>query len=98
MKGENGTTTFLPLNTRKGGPARYVKDKETKCLTEDQVRHTYKKVESYSIINIDTIKQEIEDDKLTEDRNGLREDINPYQNVVLNNVCREDTKTTQMEH
>ena len=35
---------------------------------------------------------------MTEERNGLEEDINPYQNVVLNKVYREDTKTTQMEH
>ena len=78
IKGENGTTTFLPLNTGKGGPVRYVKHKEAKCLTEDQARHIYKKVESDSMVNVNTIKQEIEDDKLT--RGKMDDDeINPYQ-------------------
>ena len=99
MKGQNGTTTFLPLNTRKGGPVRYVKGKETICLTKDQVRHISKKVESDSMVNINTIKQEIEEDKLTSDRNCLEEDkVNSYQDVVLNKVYREDAETAQMEH
>ena len=36
---------FLPLNTKIGGPVKYVKDKESTCLTNDQVRHMYKRVE-----------------------------------------------------
>ena len=93
----NASPHFLPLNTRKGALVTYVKDKEAKCLTEDQARHIYKKVESDSMININTRKQEIEDDKLNRDR--IEEDeINPYQKVVLNNVYREDVKTAQMEH
>ena len=40
-----------------------MKDKEAICLTNDQTRHTYKKVESGSIINVDMIKQEIKADK-----------------------------------
>ena len=40
-----------------GGPvnAKYAKDKEVKCLMEDQTRHIYKKVISKSVINVDTI-------------------------------------------
>ena len=44
---------------RKGGPIRhnkgirYIPDKEQKCLTEDQARHIYKKVEMDKIINRD---------------------------------------------
>ena len=59
----------MPL-TKKGGPirhnkgVRYIVDKEQKCLTEDQARHVYKKVEMDKIINIDTMKQKIEDDKM----------------------------------
>ena len=70
---------------RKGGLVSYVKDKETKCLTEDQAKHIYKKVESNSVVNVDTIKQEIVDDKLTRDKYCTEEDeINQYQNVLLN--------------
>ena len=87
------------MNTRNSGPVRYVKDKGIRCLNEDQVRHIYKKVESDSLVNVNTTKQEIEDDKLTKDRNCLEEDnINPYQNVVLNKVYRDDSITAQMEH
>ena len=38
-----------------GGPVKYVNDKETICLTNDQARHIYKKVESAGIVNVDTI-------------------------------------------
>ena len=67
----------MPLNTKMGRPAIYIKDKEAICLTNDEASHIYKKVELESIINIDTIKQEIEGDKI--DNNNLKEDeINPY--------------------
>ena len=54
----------MPLNTKIGGPVEYVKDKETIFLTNDQARHIYKEVELEGIVNIDTITQEIEEDKL----------------------------------
>ena len=60
----------MPLNTKIGGPVKYVKDKETICLTNDQARHIYKKVELEGVVNIDTIKQKIEEDKLSEDIYG----------------------------
>ena len=46
-----------------GGPIKYAKHKEAMCLSKDQARHIYKKVESESIVNVGTIKQEIEKDK-----------------------------------
>ena len=52
------------------------------------------------IINIETMKQEIEDDKMT--RNRLNEEdkteTNPYQIAILNKVCKDDIKTEQMIH
>ena len=33
------------------------------CLTMDLVKYIYKKVEQESIVNIETIKQEIEDNR-----------------------------------
>ena len=92
--------------TKKGGQVRfsnkitYIPDKEKKCLTEDQARHVYKMVEMDKIINIETMKQEIEDDKMT--RNRLKEEdnteANPYQIAILNKVFRDDIKTEQMIH
>ena len=70
------------------------------CLAEDQARHVYKKVEIDKIINIETMKQEIEDDKMI--RNKLNEEdtieANPYQTVILNKVYKDDIKTEQMIH
>ena len=69
-----------------------------KCLTEDQARHIYKKVKMVKIINIESMKQEIEDDRVT--RNRLKEEeedkSNPYQMATLNKISRDDTKIEQM--
>ena len=52
------------------------------------------------VINVETMKQEIEDDKMT--RNRLYEEdtaeANPYQMVILNKVYKDDIKTEQMIH
>ena len=57
----------MPLITKAAGPVKYVKDKGDICLPTDQARHIYKKVELEGIVNIDTIKQEKEKDKLSKD-------------------------------
>ena len=54
MKGTNGPSTFLPSNTKFGGQARYIKDREAICLMEDQAKYIYKKVETENIVNVDT--------------------------------------------
>ena len=77
----------MPLNTKIGGQTRYIKDKAAICLTDNQARHVYKKVESGSIINIDTIKQEIEQDiDKIDDTSGK---INPYCNIIVNKAEEE---------
>ena len=58
-------------------------------------------VEMDKIINIETMKQEIEDNKVA--RNRLREEeenteVNPYQMAILNNASREDIMPEQMIH
>ena len=104
MKGKNGTTSLLP-KIKKGGCIRssdkimYILDRQKKCLTEDQARHIYKKIEMDKPVNIETMAQEIEDDKLT--RNIFKEEedenkINPYQMAVLNKKSREDARIEQM--
>ena len=78
--------------TKKDGPVRhnqsvtYIPDKEQICLTEDKARHVCKKIETDKVINVETMKQEIEDDKMA--RNRLNEEdtteTNPYQMLILN--------------
>ena len=61
----------MPLNADIGGWTKHVKDKETICLTENQARHVYKKVETWNIIRVDTIKQEMDQDvDRIDDTNG----------------------------
>ena len=54
----------MPLDNKKGGSVRYAKDRKAICLTEEQTRYIYKNVELGSEINLDTIKQEIDNEKL----------------------------------
>ena len=54
-EGKNDPTTFLPLSTNIGGQVNFSTSKDNQYLTEEQDRHVYKKVESGSIINTDTI-------------------------------------------
>ena len=75
---------------------RYIPDKEKRFVAEDQARHAYKKVETDKVMNVETMKQEIEDDKLKRNR-LIKEDTtetNPYQMVILNKVYKDDIKTT----
>ena len=77
VKGKNGTASFLPLDSKKGGNITYVKD--ARCL------------EQGSDLNTETIKQEMEQEKMTGMRlNGENENL--YQKVVLNNVYKQEAK------
>ena len=83
------------LNTTFGGQARYIKDREAVCLMEDQARYIYKKRDK-NIVNIDTLKQEIEEDKLKRmnDTNG---EINPYHKIITDKVEKDDIIISQMD-
>ena len=82
----------MPLNTTISGLARYIKDREAICLTEDQARHIYKKAESENKVNVDTIKQEIEADRLDD-----KGEINPYHVIITNKAEKDDTILSQMQ-
>ena len=69
-----------------------MKDKGTICLTDDQAKHIYKKVDSEGIVNIDTIKHDIEEDKLG--RNMDEDKVNPYHEIITNEIEKENIITT----
>ena len=53
---------------------------------EDQARHIYKKVEMDKIINVETMKQEIEDNRVIGNRLKEEEEeieSNPYQMAIF---------------
>ena len=86
----------MPLNSNLGVLVRYVKDRENICLTVDQARFIYKKVEQDSIVNIEMIKQEIENDRLDKESDNEGEG-NPYWNIIMNDFDRNNIIATEME-
>ena len=89
VKGKDGTTSYLPIDDKTGGKVSYIQNKEAMCLTENQASYVYKKVEQGNIINTETMKCEIGQEKLTEID---REDDNPYKKVILNRSTKRKTK------
>ena len=85
VKGKDGTTSFLPIDSKPGGKVSYIRNKEAMCLSEKQANYVYKKVEE-EVINIYTMKNEIEQEI-------DREDDNPYKREIFNKVYKEEDKT-----
>ena len=56
MNGRDGTTAFLPLDSKIGGHVGLVKPNIGQFLTREQTNYIYKKVETGEIINTDTIQ------------------------------------------
>ena len=59
MKGRNGSTSFLPLN-KKGGLITNVFSK--KCLTEEQTKYVYDKVESGDELKVRKVSPDIKEE------------------------------------
>ena len=56
MNGRNGTTAFLPLDSRIGGQGRDNHPTVRQFLTREQTRYIYRKVETGEIINTDIVE------------------------------------------
>ena len=76
MNGRDDTTTFLPLDSRIGG-----QNKENltigQYLTRDHTIYIYKKIETGEMINMDTIQQELEQEKQLSKIDDMNGEINP---------------------
>ena len=96
MNGRDGTTTFLPLDSRIGGQNR---DSPTvgQYLTRDQTKYIYKKVETEEMINTDMIQQEIEQEKQLGRIDDTSKETNPYKELIVNNEENIEPLMTQME-
>ena len=80
----------MPIESKTGGKVSYIQDREAMCLSEKQANYVYKKAEG-GIINVNTLKQELEHDL-------DRENDNPYKRVVLNKGYRDEKKTPQVKN
>ena len=66
MNGRDGTTAFLPLDSKIGEQGRTNHTTVGQFLTREEIRYIDRKVETREIINTDMIKQEIEQEKTFE--------------------------------
>ena len=96
MNGRDGTTTFLPLDSKISGQINYKRLSTGQFLTREQASYIYKKTESGEIIKIGTIQQEIEQEQLNniDDTSG---DTKPYKELTINNVEKLEQLMIQVE-
>ena len=97
MNGRNDAAAFLPLDFKIGGQSRDSHPTVGQYLTRDQVRYVYKKVEAGGLINIDTVQQEIEQEKQLSRMDDDSGEVNPYRELVVNNAEKVEMPITQME-
>ena len=97
MNGGNGTTAFLPLNTKIGGQVNNNRPSIGQFLTSKQARYIYKKTESGEIINTETIQQELEQETKLGRIDDTNEETNPYKEHIVNNAEKLEPLMTQME-
>ena len=55
-------------------------------MARDQARHIYKKVETGEIINADSVKHEIEQEKQLSRMDDDSVEVNPYRELMVNNA------------
>ena len=97
MTGRDGTTTFIPLDSRIGGQDTYNHSTVGQFLTREQARNIYKKIETGEIINTGMIEQEIEQDRQLDKMDDTSREINPNKELIVNNAEKIEPLMTQME-
>ena len=95
MNGRDDVAAFLPLDFRIGGQSRDSHPTVGQYLTRDQARYIYKKVETGGIINIDTVKHEIEQEKQLNRMDDNSGEVNPYRELVVNNAEKIEMQKTR---
>ena len=97
MNGRDGTTTFLPLDSRIGGQCGCNHPTVGQFLTREQTRYIYKKIETGETINTDTIEQEIVHERQLDKMDDTNRETNPYKELIVNNAEKIELLMTQME-
>ena len=97
MNCKDDATAFLPLDFRIGGQSRDSHLTVGQYLTRDWARYIYEKVETGGIINVDTVKHEIEQERQLNRIDDDSGEVNPYRELVVNNAEKIEMQKTQME-
>ena len=85
---------FCQNNCKRGGTYKNIRNDV--YLTEDQAKFVYKKVNAGKDINTETIKQEMEQEKLVKTEIDNSGD-NIYQKAILNWVSKKEKVSAQMD-
>ena len=85
MKGRNGSTSFLPLS-KKGGLITNVFSE--KCLTKEQTKNVYDKVESGDELKVRKATLDIQSKPLLPKQIKDRKDINLYEKVLVSDISK----------
>ena len=97
MNGRNGTTEFLPLDSKIGGQGRNDRPSVGQFLTREQTNYIYKKLETGEMINTDTIEQEMEQEEQLSEIDDASGETNPYLELIVDNADKVEPLMTQME-
>ena len=97
MNDRDGTTAFLPLNSKIGGQINYNRSSVVQFLSREQASYVHKKVESGKTINIDAIQQEMEQEEQLNKIDDMGGETNPYRELIGNNAEKVEPLMTQME-
>ena len=97
MNDRDGTTTFLPLDSRIGGQGGCNHTTVGQFSTREQTRYIYKKIDTGEMINTDMIEQEIEEERQLDKMDDTSRETNPYKELIVNNAKRIEPLMTQME-
>ena len=96
MNGRDGTTTFLPLDSKIGGLTNHNRPSIGQFLTKEQASYVYKETESGEMINVDTIQQEIEQEEQLNKIDDMSGETNPCRELIVNNAEKIEPLMTQM--
>ena len=97
MNDRDGTNASLPLDSRIDGQVSHDRPNVGQFLTREQANYIYKKVETGEMINTDTIQEEIEQEEQLNRTADKNREINPYQELIVNDAERIDPLMTQIE-
>ena len=97
MNDRDGTTAFLPLDSRIGSQGRDNHPTVGQFLTREPMRYIDRKVETGKIINTDTIEQEIEQERQIDRIDDTSGGTNPCRELIVNNAEKKEPLMTQIE-
>ena len=80
-----------------GAQIENYKPNVSQYLMKEQTNHVYKKTESGGVINIETLHQELEQERQLNRIDDTSRETKPYKELIVNNQEKIEPLLTQME-